>query len=58
MRGLASYTGGKAIFIAGKGHMREPLRTIVLGLLVLIGAYLALAVYEAMPHFSIVIGGH
>jgi MFS superfamily sulfate permease-like transporter len=43
--------------MAGKANVREPLRTIVLGLLVLLGAYLALAVYEAMPHFSVVIGG-
>lgn len=38
-------------------RMREPLRTVVLGLLVLFGVWVVLAVFEAMPHFSIVIGG-
>lgn len=38
--------------------MNEPLRTIVLGLVVLFGVWLILALFEAMPHFSVMIGGH
>ena len=37
-------------------QMGEPLKTIVLGLLVLFGVWLVLALFEAMPHFTIVVG--
>lgn len=38
--------------------MKEPLKTVVIGLAILFGAYGVLAFFEAMPHFTIVIGGH
>ena len=37
--------------------MKEPLKTVVVGLALLFGAYVVLALFEAMPHFSLIIGG-
>jgi len=38
-------------------QVKEPLKTIVIGLIVLFSAYVVLALFEAMPHSTIVIGG-